>query len=143
MEPWAFKICFARRPIGLLIAPLLTATAKTCCAPLCSIASVGHQVSVNVTYCARLSRCDSFASQLNPPSRNPTAFWTLFIASPEVALMRRRLLVGLLHHGPFPTGQRLSARQRCSEFALAGYPRIDTDSYPSPHPARWAYRGCS
>lgn len=44
MEPWALKICCDRRPIGRVVAPLLPATAKTCCAPLCDVAPVGHQV---------------------------------------------------------------------------------------------------
>ena len=44
VEPWALKICCDRRPIGRVVAPLLPAIAKTCCAPLCDVAPVGHQV---------------------------------------------------------------------------------------------------
>lgn len=126
MEPWALKICFDRRPIGHPNAPLLPASAKSCCAPIRDVAPVGLRVErqCDNTVTGRLTaslRLVRFSSQ--PTSASPQAFWTLFIAPLKALTMRNKITCGPLHVGRFPTGCGWLPRGRArSEFALDAYP---------------------
>ena len=133
VEPWALKICCDRRPIGRVVAPLLPAIAKTCCAPLCDVAPVGHQVQRQgeVTVTGRL-----------------TATRSLLVSTHCSASPRPSGLSSSHHQKRSPcAGDYLWALCKMGWFRAAGhaqslrsrpYPPIDTDSYPSPHPACWA-----
>lgn len=123
VELWALKICFARHPIGSPNASLLPTTAKTCCVPGCDVAPVGHHRERQCDI-----RCPPVLLRLVRLSAQPTCVVPPQLSGlssshhQKVLLKRRKLLVDLMHHGRFPTGQRLPSRAALSEFALAAYP---------------------